>query len=269
MPRRKKIILSKTPPDPVVIKLKNFNLAALKTKRKQYENELFSNVEQMIKEAENLHRQEKLDKARLKSLGFLSLDEAYEEVKKAGIKISRRAFGGRIERGSLRSEKIANRRVIPLPILQDWISVHSNFYSVKKAYEILKEHEKDLNLRAFIGRIEKNTIPSIKINTQRLIPKEIVESLTHVSKNYFDVAQAIKFLHENNIKIKRNAFERRLDRGRIPHVKIGGKRLIAKSVLEELVKKELELEQKKASVTGGPKAPFSPSIPKGPEKQNL
>jgi len=43
------------------------------------------------------------------------------------------------------------------------------------------------------------------------------------------------------IKIKRNAFERRLDRNRIPHEKIGGRRVIAKEVLEELISKELAL----------------------------
>ena len=43
------------------------------------------------------------------------------------------------------------------------------------------------------------------------------------------------------IKIKRNAFERRLDRNRIPHEKIGGRRVIAKEVLDELVSKELAL----------------------------
>ncbi|MEM4196728.1 MAG: hypothetical protein QXV64_01245 [Candidatus Anstonellaceae archaeon] len=264
MPRKKKFVLSKLPPDNVILKLKNFNISQLKTKRKQHENALLANVQKMVKEAEELYRQEKLDKQRLKSLGFLSLDEAYEEVKKSGIQISRRAFGGRIERGSIRSEKIGNRRFIPLPILHDWISINSSFYSVKKAFEILKEHEKDLNLRAFIGRVEKNTIPSIKINTQRLIPKEIVEALAHVSKNYLDVAEAVKFLHQNNVHIRRNAFERRLDRGRIPFIKLGGKRLISKAVLEELLRKELELIQQKDNKGIPPQPPQNQPSNTGP-----
>ena len=245
MPRGKRIIITKNPDTTIVNKLKNFNIVKLKQKRKEIEQELISNVEKMVQEAQNLYRQDKLDRQRLRSMGFLTIDEAYEEVKKAGIPISFRAFGGRIERKSIRSEKIGKKRVIAKPILNDWISLHSNFYSVKKAFEIIKEHEKDLNLRAFIGRIEKKVVPSIKINTQRWIPKEVVESLTQISKNYMEVSQAIKYLQENGVFIKRNAFERRLDRNRIPHVKVGGRRMIAKETLEELVKKELELAQKK------------------------
>jgi hypothetical protein len=45
------------------------------------------------------------------------------------------------------------------------------------------------------------------------------------------------------IKIKRNAFERRLDRGRVPHVKVGGRRFIHEDVLGELVDKEVSLRK--------------------------
>jgi len=245
MPRGKRIVITKAPDTSLINKLKSYNISKLKQKRKEIEQELIANVEKMVQEAQNLYKQDKLDRQRLRSMGFLSIDEAYEEVKKAGIPISFRAFGGRIERKSIRSEKIGKKRVIAKPILNDWISLHSNFYSVKKAFEIIKEHEKDLNLRAFIGRIEKKSIPSIKINTQRWIPKDVVESLTQISKNYMDVSAAIKYLQENGVFIKRNAFERRLDRNRIPHVKVGGRRMIAKETLQELVKKELELAQKK------------------------
>ncbi|MCM8830596.1 MAG: hypothetical protein NC918_00145 [Candidatus Omnitrophica bacterium] len=245
MPRGKKFNIIDNITDPIINNLKSYNIEQLKQKRKQQESELYSNVSKMVKEANKLMEQQKLEKSRLRAMGFLSIDEAYEEIKKANIPISARAFGGRIERKSIRSEKIGKKRVIAKPVLHDWISLHSNFYSVKKAFEILKQHEPDLNLRAFIGRIEKNSIPSIKINTQRWIPKEVVESLTHVAKNYVDVSQAIALLQANNINIKRNAFERRLDRGRIPHIKLGGRRLISKTVMDFLIKKELELQQKK------------------------
>jgi hypothetical protein len=277
MPRTKKLVLASHPPDEHIIKLKSFSISELKAKRKKFESELASNVEKMVKEAQRLYEEQKLDKSRLNSMGFLSVDEAYEEVKKAGIPISLRAFGGRIERRSLRSEKIGNRRLIARPILHDWISTHSNFYSIKKAYEILKQHDSDLNLRAFIGRIEKNAIPSIKINTQRWIPKEVVDSLVVLSKNYFDVAQAVNFLHQNNINIKRNAFERRLDRGAIPFVKIGGKRYISKAVMNELLKKELEYKQKKQALnlkrpplnpTSGPSTPDFISPPSMNQKSS-
>ena len=47
----------------------------------------------------------------------------------------------------------------------------------------------------------------------------------------------------SGIKIKRNAFERRLDRGRIPHVKIGGRRFIPEDVMRELTDKEAALRK--------------------------
>ena len=52
-----------------------------------------------------------------------------------------------------------------------------------------------------------------------------------------------KELHKSGIKIKRNAFERRLDRARIPHVKVGGRRFIHDDVLKELVDKEVALRR--------------------------
>jgi hypothetical protein len=118
---------------------------------------------------------------------------------------------------------------------------------VKDAFEILHQHENELNLRAFIGRVEKNTIPSVKINTQRWIPKDVVDSMVHISKNYYDVSQAINMLQSKGLKIRRNAFERRLDRNRIPHEKIGGRRVIAKDVVEELALKELALQSRKST----------------------
>ena len=51
---------------------------------------------------------------------------------------------------------------------------------------------------------------------------------------------------KKGVRIKRNAFERRLDRNRIPHEKIGGRRVIAREVLDELVSKELALLGKRA-----------------------
>jgi len=52
-------------------------------------------------------------------------------------------------------------------------------------------------------------------------------------------------LHKKNIEIRRNAFERRLDRGRIPHEKVGGRRFIHGDVLDKLVSLELELRSRK------------------------
>ncbi len=86
----------------------------------------------------------------------------------------------------------------------------------------------------------------MKFGTRRLIPREAVDALTHVSNNYYSVSEAIKELHRSGIRIKRNAFERRLDRRRIPHEKIGGRRFIHQSVLSELIDKEVALKRSKA-----------------------
>jgi hypothetical protein len=248
MPRGKRIVIEKRATDPVVHRIKSVKLSDLKSKRNGREAELRENVGQIVRTASQLYEQDKLDKDKLRSLGLLTIDEAYDEVARAGIDISPRAFGGRVERRSIASHKIGKKRLIPKPTIHDWISLHKEFYSVKEAFETLSKHEDDLNLRAFIGRVEKNSVPSIKIGTQRWVPKDVIESLTHVAKNYYDVSQAIGVLQNKGIKIRRNAFERRLDRSRIPHEKIGGRRVIARDVMDELVSKELALAQRKNSL---------------------
>ncbi|MEM4554316.1 MAG: hypothetical protein QXT25_00505 [Candidatus Anstonellaceae archaeon] len=240
MPRGKRIVIEKTIKDPVIAKLKATKISDIKAKRMQQEKELHESIQEIVNKAKELYAQDKLEKDRLKSLGLYTLDEAYEELKRGGIDLSFRAFGGRVERRSIYSEKIGNKRLIPKPVIADWIALSNEYYTVKQAYEELKKYEK-LNLRAFIGRIEKNSIPSLKIRTQRWVPKSAIEGLIHIAKNYYDVSQAMEVLAQRGIKIKRNAFERRLDRNRIPHEKIGGRRVIAKEVLEELIAKELAL----------------------------
>ncbi len=249
MPRGKRIVIEKTIKDPVVSRLKATKLADMKFKRTQTEKELHENISNIVDRAKDLYAQEKLEKERLRGMGLYTLDEAYDELRRGGVSLSFRAFGGRVERRSVHSEKIGNKRLIPKPVIQDWISLANEFYSVKQAFNELKKHEK-LNLRAFIGRIEKNSIPSLKIGTQRWVPKSAIESLVHVCKNYYDVGDAVQAMTSRGIRIKRNAFERRLDRNRIPHEKIGGRRVIAKEVLDELMSKELAL-----SGRGAPKMP--------------
>lgn len=240
MPRGKRIVIEKTIKDPVVSKLKGMKISDMKARRSSVEKDLHENIGDIVERAKDLYTQDKLEKERLKGMGLFTLEEAYEELRKGGVNLSFRAFGGRVERRSVRSEKIGNKRLIPKPVIHDWIALANEFYTVKQAFNELKKHEK-INLRAFIGRIEKNSVPSLKIGTQRWVPKNAIESMIHVCKNYYDVGDAVAQMTSRGIKIKRNAFERRLDRNRIPHEKIGGRRVIAKEVLDELVSKELAL----------------------------
>ncbi len=240
MPRGKKIVIERPVKDPVVSKVKAVKISDLVERRAKVEEKLHDSISSIVSQAQALSTQKRLEREQARNMGLLSIDEAYDEVKKAGVPISFRAFGGRIERRSIRSEKIGKKRLIPKHVIHDWISLHREYYSVKQAYNELRKTE-DLNFRAFIGRIEKASIPSLKIGTQRWVPRDVIEGLCYINKNYYDVSQAVGTMLKRGIKIKRNAFERRLDRNRIPHEKIGGRRVIAREVLEELVSKELAL----------------------------
>ena len=244
MPRGKRIVIEKTIKDPVVAALKSVKIPDMKARRVKVESELHDGISEIVERAKELQAQDKLEKERLRGMGLFTLEEAYDELRRGGLTLSYRAFGGRVERRSIRSEKIGNKRLIPKPVINDWISLANEFYSVKQAFNELKKYEK-LNLRAFIGRIEKSSVPSIKIGTQRWVPKSAIDGMIHVCKNYYDVGDAIRQMTGKGIKIKRNAFERRLDRNRIPHEKLGGRRVIAKEVLDELISKELALASKK------------------------
>jgi hypothetical protein len=250
MPRGKRIVIEKTIKDPVVTKLKSMKISDLKSKRAVVEKDLHANVSEIVDKARELYDQDRLEKERLRGMGLFTIEEAYDELKKGGLPLSFRAFGGRIERRSIHSEKIGNKRLVPKPVIHDWIALANEYYSVKQAFNELKKYEKSVNLRAFIGRIEKNSVPSLKIGTQRWVPKNAIEAMVHVQKNYYDVGDAVQEMSARGIRIKRNAFERRLDRGRVPHEKIGGRRVIAKEVLDELIGKEIAL-----SARGGPKMP--------------
>jgi len=246
MPRGKRIVIEKTVKDPVVVRLKTMKIGEMKTRRSQAESVLHNNISGIVEKAKNLHAQDKLERDKLNGMGLYTVEEAYDELRRGGVGLSFRAFGGRVERRSVHSEKIGNKRLIPKPVINDWVALNREYYSVKAAFKELVKHEKQLNLRAFIGRIEKNSVPSLKIGTQRWVPKTAIDGMVHVCKNYYEVGDAVVEMNRRGIPIKRNAFERRLDRNRIPHEKLGGRRVIAKEVLDELVNKELALSKPRA-----------------------
>ncbi len=243
MPRRRKIVINKTIEDEWVEKFKSLNpKEVLKERVKEY-SKLASQVEKVVRESEKLYKEHRINSKDLMSMGLLPVQKAYEYLRSRGYEISFRAFGGRIERGSIPSVKFGRKRYVPVQFLEDLLNLDTKFYTVRKAYEVYKKYEPNITFRAFIGRVEKGTLPSIKLGSRRLIPKEALDALTHVAKNYYTISQAMKVLRKNGIKIRRNAFERRIDRGRIPHVKIGGRRFIHKDVLNELIEKEKALKK--------------------------
>jgi len=243
MPRGKKIIIETEVNDDFVDRFKSINLDEIKKEREATEDGLSSSVASVFKVAQNLYRQKASEDELEGRHNLYSVRAAYDHLKDNGVFISFRAFGGRIERGTIPFVKVGRKRYIPISVLKDITKTKSDFYTVKEAFEEYKRANQKINFRAFIGRIEKGSIPSVKFGTRRLVPKDAVESLTHISSNYYTVSQAIKELYKGGIRIKRNAFERRLDRGRIPHVKIGGRRFIHEDVMKELVDKEVALKK--------------------------
>lgn len=243
MPRGKKIIIETEIDDDFVDRFRSIDLDEIKKERERTEKGLSSSVSNVFKVAQNLYRQKASEEELEGKHELFSVRSAYDYLKGSGVFISFRAFGGRIERGTIPFVKVGRKRYIPKSVLDDITSTKSEFYTVKEAFEEYRKSNQRINFRAFIGRIEKGSIPSVKFGTRRLVPKDAVEALTHISSNYFSVSQAIKELHKTGIRIKRNAFERRLDRGRIPHVKIGGRRFIHEDVLRELTDKEVALRR--------------------------
>ncbi len=243
MPRGKKIIIETEISDDFVDKFRSIDLDEIKKERDRTEKGLSTSVSNVFKVAQNLYRQKASEEELEGKHELFSVRSAYDYLKGSGVFISFRAFGGRIERGTIPFVKVGRKRYIPKSVLDDITNTKSEFFTVKEAFEEYRKANQKINFRAFIGRIEKGSIPSVKFGTRRLVPKDAVEALTHISSNYYSVSQAIKELHKTGIRIKRNAFERRLDRGRIPHVKIGGRRFIHEDVMRELTEKESALRK--------------------------
>jgi hypothetical protein len=243
MPRGKKIIIETEVEDEFVDRFKAIDIDEIRKERDLTERGLSSSIAGIFKVAQNLYRQKASEDELEGKHELFSVRSAYDYLKDNGVYISFRAFGGRIERGTVPFVKVGRKRYIPKSVLDDITSTKQEFYTVKEAFEEYRKANDAINFRAFIGRIEKGSVPSVKFGTRRLVPKDAVEALTHISSDYFSVSQAIKELHKNGIKIKRNAFERRLDRGRVPHVKVGGRRFIHEDVLGELVDKEVSLRK--------------------------
>ncbi len=243
MPKGKRIVIEKEIDDEWINRLNSVNAnKLLKEKRKEINN-LYKRVEEIQKRSREFYDKENhryYDEQTLSNEGLLSLQKAYEYLTSNGMKISFRAFGGRVERRTIPSIKIGRKRYIPISALNQLLNLEEEFYSVREAYEKYKKYSPETNFRAFIGRVEKGRIPSIKLGTRRLIPKVVLDALTEIRKNYSTVAEALEKMRKAGIKIKRSTLERRLDRKRIPFVKIGGKRYIPNDVVEEVIKRSLE-----------------------------
>ncbi len=244
MPRGKKIVIEKEINDELVDQYRSIDVDDIRKRRDSVEKSLSGSVAGVFKVAQQLYKEKSSEDDLESRHSLYSVRGAYDYLKGSGIYISFRAFGGRIERGTVPYVKVGRKRFIPKAVLDDIVNTKGEFYTVREAFADYKKANSNINFRAFIGRIEKGSIPSVKFGTRRLVPKEAVEALTHISEDYYSVSEAVKELHKEGVRIKRNAFERRLDRGRIPHVKVSGRRFIHQEVLQELTDKEIALKEK-------------------------
>ncbi|HNT60900.1 MAG TPA: hypothetical protein PKJ97_02910 [Candidatus Bilamarchaeaceae archaeon] len=245
MPRGRRIIINRKINDEKVDRLTSINMDDIRKRRGAVERSLSLAIGSVMEAAQKTYERSRKSDAELRRAGILSIQDAYEYLRSKGMDISFRAFGGRIERRSIPSVKVGKKRYIPSQSLDDILNIGKDFYTIREAFELYKKYNSSINYRAFIGRVEKSSIPSMKIGTKRLIPRDTIDNLSHVAKKYYSVSQAIRQLHVKGVEIKRNAFERRLDRNRIPHVKIGGRRFIPRDVVDELVDKEIALSKSK------------------------
>ncbi len=243
MPKGKRIIINRKIDDEYINRLKVINVEKIENNYENRQNSISSSLANVYNEAQKLYQNKELTDDALEKKGLYTLQNAYELLRQNNFELSFRAFGGRIERGTITSVKVGKKRYVPVDSLNVLMNIKDDFYSVKDAFETYQKFNPKINYRAFIGRIEKTSVPSVKIGTKRLVPREAVDALTHIAKTYYNVTQSIQQLHKAGIGIKRNAFERRLDRKRIPHVKIAGRRYLPIDVVDELVEKELALKK--------------------------
>lgn len=245
MPRGRRIVINRKINDDKIDRFTSLDLDEIRRRRGAVERSLSSSIAGVMEAAQRAYERARAGDSELKRTGLLSIQDSYEYLRSKGMDISFRAFGGRVERRSIPSVKVGKKRYIPIQALDDILSLSKDFYSIREAYELYRKYNQTINYRAFIGRVEKSSIPSLKIGTKRLIPKDAIDSLSHIARKYYSVSEAIRELHRRGVEIKRNAFERRLDRNRIPHVKIGGRRFIPRDVVGELADKELALGKPK------------------------
>jgi hypothetical protein len=101
MPRGKKIVIETAIEDEFIDKYRSIDLDSMKKKRNTVEKGLSSSVAGVFKVAQNLYKQ-KLGEEELEAKHELfSVRSAYDYLKGNGVYISFRAFGGRIERGTV------------------------------------------------------------------------------------------------------------------------------------------------------------------------
>ncbi|MEM0456056.1 MAG: helix-turn-helix domain-containing protein [Candidatus Anstonellales archaeon] len=172
-----------------------------------------------------------------------TVNDAYKYLRANGIDWEYNIFKGRLDRGSIPViiGDDGNKYILK-SVLDNIIDFHNEVYSLHEAYEKIRKVNPRLTLRAFIGRIEKEKLPVIIVYRKRFLPKQLIDDLVYIYSNYVEVSHALSIYRENGLNISRNTLERRLDRGILPFIKLGKKRLIPKDVLMKSIEEERRLK---------------------------
>jgi hypothetical protein len=229
---RRKSVINVQVHDPNLEILNNEKNKNFEEIEKAYKQKIENSIK-IYRKSLNLNNQETNQNTSSKQQ-LIKLQDAYDYLRENDILISFRAFTGRIERGSIPTIKINKLRYVPKDVLDAIIEENKNFYSIKECYELHKK-VKPINFRTFLGKIERNLIPCVKLISGKRIPKTFFNAYLNFISSYYDVPETLEKLRENKIKITRAALERKLDRKTIPFVKFGGKRYIHKDVVQELI----------------------------------
>src|SRR3989338_561836 len=148
MPRGKKIIIEKEIEDDVVDSYKSMNLNEIKKDREHVESSLSSTVAGVFKISQQLYKEKKSEDDLESRHSLYSVRSAYDYLRSGGVDLSFRAFGGRIERGTVSYVKVGRKRFIPKAVLDDIVNTKDNFYTVREAYGEYKKANTKINFRA-------------------------------------------------------------------------------------------------------------------------
>ena len=145
VPRGRRIVINRKIDDEKVDSFKSLDMDDVREGRSDVESQLSSSIQNVMESAKEMNSKRKLNDEALKKAGLYSIQEAYEYLRSKGLDVSFRAFGGRIERRSIPSVKIGKKRYLPLQALMDMLNINEDFYTVRKAFEIYRKYNKNIN----------------------------------------------------------------------------------------------------------------------------
>jgi hypothetical protein len=142
-----------------------------------------------------------------KNKNFEEIEKAYKQKIENSIKIYKKSL-------SLNNQEINQSLLSKQELMK-----------LQDAYDYLRENGILISFRAFTGRIERGSIPTIKINKLRYIPKDVLDAIIDEHRNFYSIKECYE-LHKKVKPINFRTFLGKIERKLIPCVKlIGGKKV--------------------------------------------